>query len=181
MTGNSITNVMELAQSCSKTSLHAVLGANMNDALLRGLSQVRATQTGDTDTRAYIIIFLTDGDPTSGITSSDRILGNVQESNLGTVSIFCLGLGEDADFNFLRKLALQNRGTAHLIQEDNNAAQHFERFYREVESTLLAKIRFSYPGEAVHENTITRTFQPLYFAGSEVRWTWQWELPTVRC
>lgn len=62
-----------------------------------------------------MIIFLTDGEATIGVTAQEVILHNAQ-SALGSVSLFALAFGDDADFPLLKRLALENRGIARMVQ-----------------------------------------------------------------
>lgn len=61
-----------------------------------------------------MIIFLTDGEATIGVTAQEVILHNAQ-SALGSVSLFALAFGDDADFPLLKRLALENRGIARMV------------------------------------------------------------------
>ena len=59
-------------------------GTNINDALVSGLSYLEEHEekTGSGgDTRTSMIIFLTDGQPTTGITSNPQIISNAKQAN----------------------------------------------------------------------------------------------------
>lgn len=61
-----------------------------------------------TDTvRPHIIVMLTDGQPTVGVTSENTLLRNVRERNKDKATIFSLGFGSGADMNLLEKISLQ--------------------------------------------------------------------------
>lgn len=62
---------------------------------------------GSEGVRPHIIIMLTDGHPTVGITHSESILKNVREKNKEGASIFCLGFGRGADMELLERIAHQ--------------------------------------------------------------------------
>lgn len=57
--------------------------------------------------RPHIIVMLTDGQPTAGVTSTNVILRNVRERNKEKATIFCLGFGSGVDMNLLEKISLQ--------------------------------------------------------------------------
>lgn len=57
--------------------------------------------------RPHIIVLLTDGQPTVGVTSHSAILKNVRERNKEGAAIFCLGFGEGADMKLLERISLQ--------------------------------------------------------------------------
>ncbi|RVE48115.1 hypothetical protein evm_007302 [Chilo suppressalis] len=94
-----------------------------------------------------IVIFLTDGDPTVGVTDPTRIINHLTEKNTGfnKATIFSLAFGEDADRKFLRKLSLKNDGFMRHIYEASDAALQLRDFYRQVSSPLLADVKFIYP------------------------------------
>uniref|UniRef100_A0A672LP23 Inter-alpha-trypsin inhibitor heavy chain H6-like n=1 Tax=Sinocyclocheilus grahami TaxID=75366 RepID=A0A672LP23_SINGR len=115
--------------------------------------------------RVPMIIFLTDGEATTGETEPDVILRNAQNA-LGLASLFGLAFGDDADFPMLRRLALENRGVARMVYEDNDAAVQLKGFFDEVASPLLSDIQLSYLDDQVYD--ITRSLFPNYFQGSEL-------------
>lgn len=78
----------------------------------------RASSVG----RIPLIIFLTDGEPTAGVTTPSVILSNVLQALDNGVSFFSLAFGVDADFPLLHRLSLENRGAARHIYEDTDAA-----------------------------------------------------------
>ena len=63
---------------------------------------------GEPDT----LFFVSDGAPTVGkVLDPERILAFVRRANLGRgIKIHCIGVGEDHDVDFLRKLAEENQG-----------------------------------------------------------------------
>uniref|UniRef100_A0A8C2IV86 Inter-alpha-trypsin inhibitor heavy chain family member 6 n=1 Tax=Cyprinus carpio TaxID=7962 RepID=A0A8C2IV86_CYPCA len=115
--------------------------------------------------RVPMIIFLTDGEATIGETEPDVILRNAQNA-LGLTSLFGLAFGDDADFPMMRRLALENRGVARMVYEDDDAAVQLKGFYDEVASPLLSDIQLSYLDDQVYD--ITRSLFPNYFQGSEL-------------
>ncbi|XP_073397080.1 inter-alpha-trypsin inhibitor heavy chain H6 [Dendrobates tinctorius] len=113
-----------------------------------------------------LIIFLTDGEATSGVTASTRILQNAQKALKGTISLFCLAFGEDADYSLMRRLSLENRGIARRIYEYSDATLQLKGFYDEIASPLLFDIELAYIGETAQN--VTQTLFPNYFDGSEL-------------
>ena len=66
--------------------------------------------TNDVDNYMPLIeIFLTDGTATSGVTNTQEILQAFRDRNAQTISLFALGFGNEVDFSFLTKLAIQVR------------------------------------------------------------------------
>ncbi|XP_067880403.1 inter-alpha-trypsin inhibitor heavy chain H5 [Heterodontus francisci] len=123
-------------------------------------------EAGGGASKVPLIIFLTDGEPTSGVLSLSAIISNAREAMRGNLSLFCLGFGDDVDFSLLQRLALDNRGVARRIYEDADANLQLKGFYDEVASPLLFDIQLDYLDNQV-EN-VTRTLFPTYFNGSEL-------------
>ncbi|KAF3860886.1 hypothetical protein F7725_001141, partial [Dissostichus mawsoni] len=115
--------------------------------------------------RVPLVIFLTDGEATIGVTTGDTILSNAKKA-LGSSSLFGLAFGDDADFLLLKRLALDNRGVARMVYEDADAALQLKGFYDEVASPLLSDIQLSYLDDQAFD--ITRSMFPNYFQGSEL-------------
>ncbi|KAE8583271.1 hypothetical protein XENTR_v10020472 [Xenopus tropicalis] len=113
-----------------------------------------------------LIIFLTDGEATSGVLATSRILSNAQKAMGGTISLFCLAFGEDADYNLMRRLSLENRGIARRIYEYSDATLQLKGFYDEIASPLLFDIELNYLEESAQN--VTQTLFPNYFEGSEL-------------
>ncbi|XP_051517071.1 inter-alpha-trypsin inhibitor heavy chain H6-like isoform X3 [Myxocyprinus asiaticus] len=145
---------------------------NINAALLSAAQLLNPSShlsslTGHAPTshRVPMIIFLTDGEATIGVTEPDVILSNAQKA-LGLASLFGLAFGDDADFPLLRRLAMENRGVARMVYEDDDAAVQLKGFYDEVASPLLSDIQLSYLDDQAYD--ITRSLFPNYFQGSEL-------------
>lgn len=70
-------------------------GTNINDALLKALTLVEDVKKSERLPAKVrpTIIFLTDGEPTSGVTSSSEIRRNVEDKNK-ELNVPIFGLGE---------------------------------------------------------------------------------------
>ncbi|XP_029769191.1 inter-alpha-trypsin inhibitor heavy chain H6 [Terrapene carolina triunguis] len=137
---------------------------DINKALLEAASVLTQSTPEPSPTRIPLLIFLTDGEPTAGVTSGTRILANARQALGGSVSLFGLAFGDDADYGLLRRLALENRGVARRIYEDADATLQLAGFYDEIASPLLYDVALSYRDGA----DLTRTLFPHYFQGAEL-------------
>lgn len=149
--------------------LFAEGGTNVNDALLDGLSILQTIdelQRGDVT--APLIVFLTDGDPTVGVTTFKKILNNVESRNKQKIQIFCLAFGKEANFNFLKKISARNNAVARKIYTDSDAALQLTGFYDEISNVLLSKVSFSYLDNTVNLTSLTQSQFPSFFDGSEL-------------
>ena len=142
-------------------------GTNINDALLKAIRLLR----GSTDQDAGIfpvILFLTDGVPTSGVTNTGTIRTNVRKANDIKASIFALGFGFNLNFDFLTALSAENGGTSRRIYQDKDAASQLEGFYEEISTPLLLQVRFEYPKDIVDDSRVTVSEFSQYYEGSEL-------------
>ncbi|XP_069141687.1 inter-alpha-trypsin inhibitor heavy chain H4-like [Argopecten irradians] len=140
-------------------------GTNIDGALRKGV-----TLLGDRtdDTRAPVLIFLTDGQPSVGQTNPDLILKDVHTFNNESIPIFALAFGRGADYNFIKRLAAQNNGFGRKIYEDSDAALQISDFYSEISAVLLQNVTFNYLPGSVDKTTLTTTVVPHMFEGTEV-------------
>ncbi|XP_033646860.1 uncharacterized protein LOC117306366 isoform X1 [Asterias rubens] len=149
--------------------LQEVDATNLNRAILEGVNMLRreGEKLRGEERVISMIIVLTDGEPTYGETDTEEIERNVEDAINGDYSLFCLAFGEDADFEFLNRLALNNHGVARRIPERADASMLLEGFYEEVATPLLYDVQFYY-SEGVVPNTLSERFFPNYFNGSEI-------------
>jgi len=146
--------------------LYVFSGTNINDALVDSLKILQSTK-GD-GLMAPIVVFLTDGDPTVGVTNMQKILNNVESQNEDKIQIFSLAFGEDTNFKFLRKISARNNGFARKIYTDADAALQLTGFYSEISNVLLSKVSVTYLDDAVNLTSVTQTQFLSFFDGSEL-------------
>lgn len=169
LSDNPISCVQPLFQTSSLLfSIFSLTGTNINAALLSAAQLINPSSSTLkllTPNRVPLVIFLTDGEATIGVTAGDTILNNARKA-LGSASLFGIAFGDDADFLLLKRLALDNRGVARMVYEDTDAALQLKGFYDEVASPLLSDIQLTYLDEEAFD--ITRSLFPNYFQGSEL-------------
>ena len=106
--------------------------------------------------------------PTSGVTNINSILRNVQKANNCKYPLFSLGFGNGVNFEFLKKLSLQNCGFARKIYEASDAALQLEGFYQEVSIPLLFDITINYETTSGNITQTSKTKFKTYFDGGEM-------------
>ena len=141
-------------------SLDANGGTNINQALLDSVEMFNADSN-----RVPIIVFLTDGEPTEGITSPYVIRKNIKDANKAKVSIFTIAFGIDneANYDFLKALSLENYGIAQRFFQEGKVEEEMTNFYKTISTPLITDMSFTY-------NTVSdvvNTGQFNLFAGSE--------------
>uniref|UniRef100_A0A161MIB0 Inter-alpha-trypsin inhibitor heavy chain h4-like protein n=1 Tax=Triatoma infestans TaxID=30076 RepID=A0A161MIB0_TRIIF len=103
-----------------------------------------------------MIMFLTDGEPTVGITNLGSIRSMVRELNIPRIPIYSLGFGYGADMNFLKKLSQENGAFGKKIYEASDAALQLRNFYKLISSPLLSNVTFTYIPSQVDSNSVTK-------------------------
>ncbi|XP_059185029.1 inter-alpha-trypsin inhibitor heavy chain H3-like [Centropristis striata] len=134
---------------------------DINRAVLEGARMLNAHPR---EGSASILILLTDGDPTSGVTNVEVIHSNVRQAIADKFPLYCLGFGFDVNFEFLEKMSLQNNGVARRIYEDSDADLQLKGFYEEVATPLLIDVTMIYNGGT----NLTQTNFSQFYNGSEI-------------
>ncbi|KAA0721135.1 Inter-alpha-trypsin inhibitor heavy chain H2 [Triplophysa tibetana] len=143
-------------------------GTNINEALLRAVQMlVKASNQGLIEPRSVsMIIFVSDGDPTVGEIKLSTIQKNLKRVMKEEFSLFSLGIGFDVDFDFLERIAMDNRGIAQRIFANHDASQQLKEFYSQVSSPLLRSITIHFTESAVSD--VTQNSFDKFFSGSEL-------------
>ncbi|MCZ7384130.1 MAG: VIT domain-containing protein [Candidatus Methanoperedens sp.] len=139
--------------------LNADSGTNINQALLDALAMF------GNSSRVPIIVFLTDGAPTEGITSPYVIRKNVLDANKVNVSIFTIAFGieDEANYDFLKALSLENYGVSQRFFPQAGVEAEMKGFYETISTPLVTDMNFNY--NAVSD--VVNTGQNNLFAGSD--------------
>uniref|UniRef100_A0A672VEB0 Inter-alpha-trypsin inhibitor heavy chain H3 n=1 Tax=Strigops habroptila TaxID=2489341 RepID=A0A672VEB0_STRHB len=109
---------------------------------------------------------LTDGYPNVGISNTQEIQAHVKKAIEGKYPLYNLGFGYDLDYNFLEKMALENKGLARRIYPDSDAALQLQGFYDEVSNPMLTDVELNYPENEISD--LTRTSFKHFYDGSEI-------------
>ncbi len=141
-------------------SLDATGGTNINQALLDAVGMFKTDSQ-----RVPIIVFLTDGEPTEGITSPYVIRKNIMDANKAKVSIFTVAFGieDQANYDFLKALSLENYGKAQRFFLEGKVEEEMTDFYKTISTPLITDMTFTY--NAVSD--VVNTGQFNLFAGSD--------------
>merc|ERR1719367_1705081 len=113
-----------------------------------------------------MIIFLTDGEATQGVTDNEQIRQNVVEANKNMkIPIYGLAFGTGADFSLIKAIGTESGAFSRKIYEASDAAIQLEDFYAEISSPLLTNVTFDYVGEAFKNKTSSNL--KTFFKGGE--------------
>jgi Ca-activated chloride channel family protein len=139
--------------------LEAVGGTDINRALLEALAQADPERT-------TVLIFLTDGLPTEGVTEIERILANVESAAPGNVRLFPFGVGDDVNTVLLDTLAEQQRGATGYVRPDERIDEEVSAFYAKISTPVLADIELDF-GDVLVEDIYPYPLPDL-FAGTQL-------------
>jgi Ca-activated chloride channel homolog len=105
------------------------------------------------DTTANLIIFLTDGQATAGVTGTDAILSLVSQSVAQTkkqVFVFTFGIGSDVNTQLLTLLATRNNGLSEFLGNDVIELRITD-FYNTVRYPLLINPTVTFSSSSITE------------------------------
>lgn len=147
---------------------------NINDALLQAIGLF-----DNADERSgQIIVFLTDGSPTAGVTNTALIRKNVRARNFIGGEQCCrstintIAFGRHADISFLQMIAYENAGTFTIIKEIQSSIADSElvEMYEDIKNPYYKNLIFSFEVDnaVLPETSVTQTEFLQYDCGSEI-------------
>jgi len=117
--------------------------------------------------RPYLIVFLTDGKPTVGMTDENQIIRAVAEKNKGRVRLFAFGVDYNINTRLLDTLAAENKGVAEYVEPKEDIEMKVSSFFAKASHPVLASPELSF-GDKVHTYEIYPKELPDLFKGSQV-------------
>ncbi|MBI5876062.1 MAG: VWA domain-containing protein [Chloroflexi bacterium] len=126
------------------SAVRAEGSTDINQALLEALTMVDGE-------RPAIIIFMTDGMPTTGVTDPNRILSSALQTAKRNVRLFTFGVGYDVNTVLLDSLSQGLRGASAYIKPQENINEVVSGFYAKVSTPVLADIKIDWGGMTVND------------------------------
>jgi len=115
--------------------------------------------------RERIMIFVTDGAPTVGERSPEKILEQVKKQNAGT-RIFVMGVGNDVNAHLLDQLAEVTDGSSEYFAPKEELDAKVAALYDRLSHPVLSGVKVSF-GEAGAQQVLPSKV-PVLFKGSEI-------------
>src|SRR5256884_360361 len=142
-------------------NLKAIGGTAIDDALRKALalrpgsSRREEAQTSKSEIRnpkseidrPFVIIFLTDGLPTIGITDENQIVGNVKQNSDGNVRVFCFGIGHDVNTHLLDKITEETRAFSQYVLPEEDIEVKVSNFFAKIKDPVLTDPTLSFTGD----------------------------------
>jgi hypothetical protein len=113
-------------------------GTNINDSLIAAMKQF------DRSDRPKMMVFMTDGLPTVGVTNVDTIIKNAQSAKVDGLRLFTFGVGYDVNTKLLDKLAAENGGDADYIEPKEDIEIRVSSFFTKVNSPVLSDLEIDF-------------------------------------
>jgi len=135
-------------------------GTNIHE----GLDEALRMCPGD-EARPSMIVFMTDGEPTVGVTAVPEILKKVKAANRKNARVFVFGVGTNIDTHLLDKLAEMNRGAREYVLPAENIEIKVSNFFTKVSSPVLSNVKIDFGGLDVYDMVPAR--MPDIFCGSQ--------------
>jgi Ca-activated chloride channel family protein len=130
---------------------------DINRALLEAVAQLDRERPG-------IVLFLTDGLPTEGITDREAILDNLQDAAPDSVRLFSFGVGYDVDAILLDSLSETHHGATTYVLEDQQIDEIVSGFYAKVSTPVLTDLRLDLDDAGAYD-LVPETLPDLFAGG----------------
>ena len=102
-------------------------------------------------TRPKIIVFLTDGRPTVGLTEYTDILKKVRKQNTHRSRIFAFGVGYDVNAHLLDEVAEESKAVSAYIEPSEDLEVIVSNFFDKIDSPILSGLDLTISGAGVYD------------------------------
>jgi Ca-activated chloride channel family protein len=127
-------------------SLKPIGGTAIEDALEKALKADRPPVDGSKGDRPYVIIFLTDGQPTIGETNEDSLVAKVKAANTAATHIFSFGIGNDVNTHLLDRVASETKSFSQYVGPEEDLEVKVSNFYTKISQPVLANVSVDFTG-----------------------------------
>jgi Ca-activated chloride channel family protein len=101
--------------------------------------------------RNFTIVFFTDGQPTIGECSPEKIVKNVVAKNTADTRIFTFGVGDDVNAVLLDQLAEKTRSVATYVRESEDIEAKVSSFYAKISHPVMTNLKLSVKGQPTYK------------------------------
>ncbi len=155
-------------------NMPALGGTNINQALLEAVSQRNPTEDSIT-ARPLVLLFLTDGLPTEGVTDIDQILANTRSNSTHYLRLFAFGVGNDVNTELLDILAEENRGLVSYVRPNERIDEEVSELFAKIQTPVLSNLELDFGNILVEE--IYPPELPDLFSGAQLLIAGRYRLP----
>jgi Ca-activated chloride channel family protein len=115
-------------------------GTAIDDALKEAIA-LRSAKSE----RPYVVVFLTDGEPTVGETSEDAIVADTDKAAVSGTRIFCFGLGTDVNAHLLDRIAENTHATSDYVLPEEDIEVKVSSFFAKIREPVLSGVTLTFP------------------------------------
>lgn len=115
-------------------SFEAIGGTAIDEGLQRALKDAEGRGA-----MQHIVLFVTDGHPTVGVTEEPEIAGRAKSGNKGS-RVFTFGVGEDLNARLLDRIAEDGRGTSDFARDGKDFEVRVSGLFDKVANPVLADL-----------------------------------------
>lgn len=116
--------------------------------------------------RPYVVIFLTDGQPTIGETNEDTLVGSVTNAQpVGNTRIFSFGLGTDVNTHLLDRIAQETKAFSQYVLPQENIEVKVSTFYTKISQPVLSNVQVAFTGADIKASQFYPATMPDLFKG----------------
>jgi Ca-activated chloride channel family protein len=134
---------------------------------LRSAKPEEGSSSSSSADRPFVIIFLTDGMPTIGVTDPDQIVANLKKENDGRTRIFCFGIGIDVNAHLLDRITEQTRAASQYVLPDEDLEVKVSNFFSKIKDPVLANPTLQFTGD-IRANKLYPSPLPDLFKGEQL-------------
>lgn len=135
------------------------IAAALDDALQR--------DHGERQPRLSLVLFLTDGMPTVGVTDPNRI-AELAENERGGARLFTFGLGADVNSSLLERLAMDGHGTAQFVRPDEDVERMVGVVASRLTDPVATDLRVTVNGHDVRLRDVVPSMPMDLFGGEDL-------------
>ena len=117
-------------------------GTAIDEALQKAL-----TLRPDDGDRPFVVIFLTDGMPTIGMTDNGQIIADVKAASKGRTRVFCFGIGDDVNTHLLDQIAKETRAFAQYVLPEEDLEVKVSSFFSKIKDPVVANPTIKFTGD----------------------------------
>jgi Ca-activated chloride channel family protein len=142
--------------------IEAMGGTNIDGALRAALGSDWAQGAA----RAKMVVFMTDGLPTVGVTDPQSILKEVQAGNQKhKVRIFNFGVGNDVNTHLLDKVALDADGVSSYVSPREDLEVKVSDFVTKIRHPVMTDVTFDFGADSKAHSIYPKRIPALYRGG----------------
>ena len=113
-----------------------------------------------------LIVFLTDGHPTVGVTEPKTIIKQVVKGNRVKAKIFVFGVGDEINTHLLDKISSENGADSTYVKPNQEIKKMLAGFYDKVSHPVLTQLNLDFG--KIHEYDVLPKKLPDLFKGSQL-------------